>query len=147
MIVQSVTHPVTGTHSNSVIVQGNHTSVPIHSEFRLYDDDDFGLDAPPLPRLDLVNDLMKSFFKPAFIEVVDSGGFNLVKIIPFRTNDDLGSSTVVNSGKDLTEQDALWVCQLTAASQAGCAEDGEHADAGTQQAFGGGVDLAPPEFP
>jgi hypothetical protein len=136
IIVQNVVHPVTGAgiliDDHVVSVAGNHTSVPNGSSFRLYDDDDFGLDAPPLPRNDLVDDLMKSFFRPSFIEVTDSGDFNTRKTVPFRKNDDLQTSsllhpsnTVVNSSKDLTEKDALWVCQLTAAYQFETTEDGD----------------------
>jgi hypothetical protein len=137
MIVQSVEHPVISADflPSFVTVYGNHTGVPINSEFRLYDDDDYGLDAPPLPRLDLVNDLMKSFFKPSFIEVIDSGGMNLDKIIPFKKNDDLQSVSLVNSKKDLTERDGIWICPLTTAYQYNYAEDWDPLD--EEPTFGG----------
>jgi Bacterial TSP3 repeat len=128
MIVQNIIHPVVSTASFQVTVAGDYSSVPVDSGFRLYDDDDFGLDAPPLPRLDLVDDLMKSFFKPAFIEVIDSGGFNLEKIIPFKINDNLQLLTQVNSKKDLFEKDGLWVAPLAAAYQFDVLEDGDPDD-------------------
>jgi hypothetical protein len=132
IIVQSTEHRVTGSgiliDDHVVGVLGDYTSVPVSSGFRLYDDDDFGLEEEPLPRLDLVDDLMKSFFQPSFIEVTDAADFNLRKTVPFKKNDDLQSSTVVNSSKDLSEQDALWVCQLTAAYQFSQEEDGDPND-------------------
>ena len=77
MIVQGVTHPVVSTASNAVTVAGDHSGVPVNSGFRLYDDDEFGLDAPSLPRTDIVDLQMKDYFKPAFIEITNAGGFNL----------------------------------------------------------------------
>jgi hypothetical protein len=132
--VQSTEHPVTGAgiliDDHVVSVAGNYTSVPLGSAFRLYDDDDFGLVTEPLPRNDLVDDLMKSYFRPSFIEVTDARDFNPRKTVPFRKNDDLQTSslfhptnTVVNVSKDLTEKDALWVSQITAAYQFSDAED------------------------
>jgi Bacterial TSP3 repeat len=125
MITQSIVHPVVGTSSYEVRVVGNYANVPVNSIYRLYDDDDYGVAAPPLPRLDLVNDFMKSLFRPAFVELIDSGSFNLDKIIPFKLNDDLQSQTLVNSKKDLTEKDALWVAPITAAYQFDSTEDGD----------------------
>lgn len=113
-----------------VSVAGNCTSVPLGSAFRLYDDDDFGLATEPLPRNNLVDDHMKSYFRPSFIEVTDARDFNPGKTVPFRKNDDLQTSslfhptnTVVNVSKDLTEKDALWVSRITAAYQFSDAED------------------------
>jgi hypothetical protein len=140
IIVQSITHSVIDTSHYGVspyfvTVHGNFTGVPNGSGFRLYDDDDFGLDAEPLPRLNLADDLMKGFFKPSFIEVVDSGVFNTRKTVPFRENDDLQSSTVVNAARDLPERNALWVCPLTAAYQHTYEEDWD--PQGETQTFGG----------
>ena len=73
MIVQSISHPVLSTASYSVVVSGDHSSVPVNSGFRLYDDDD-SLDVPALPRTDLVNPQMKDYFKTAFIEARNLGG-------------------------------------------------------------------------
>jgi hypothetical protein len=125
MIVQSLVHPVVSTSPFTVTVLGNQTNVPINSEFRLYDDDDHGLNSPPLPHLTLVNELMKSFFRPGFIEIVDSGGMNLNKIIPFKKNDDLQGSTLVNSNNDLLEKDGVWVAPITSAYQFSYTSDGE----------------------
>ncbi len=53
----------------------------MNSGFRLYDDDDRGLDVTSLPRTDLVNQQMKNYFKPAFLEVAELGGYNLDKCL------------------------------------------------------------------
>ncbi len=132
MIVQSIERNVIGTstfgNTNLVTVSGDLSNVPLGSGFRLYDDDDFGLDSAPLPRNDLVDSFMKDFFKPSFIEVVDAGTFNPRKFVPFEPNDNLQYFTVVNDSKDLTEKDALWISQLTAAYQFGYADDGDPND-------------------
>jgi Concanavalin A-like lectin/glucanases superfamily len=139
LVMQSVEHPVIGTsfYGNTHFVQiaGDWSSVLLGSGFRLYDDDNYGLSAAPLPRNDLVNALMKSFFKPSFIEIMDSGSFNPRNTVPFRINDDLQLSTVVNASKDLSEQDALWVCPLTTAYQFTYLEDSDPND--EDPTFGG----------
>jgi len=120
LIVQGISHRVVNTQSNTVHVSGDFTSVPVNSEFRLYDDDDRGLIDPPLPRVDLVNQQMKNYFKTAFIEVVDLGGFNLDKYIPFLPNENIeSSSTTLADSKEpnVIDRNELWVCHLTAAYQ------------------------------
>jgi hypothetical protein len=141
IIVQSVEHSVTGTSTQlvqAVEVAGDHSSVPNGSGFRLYDDDGYGLEEAALPRNDLVNDFMKSLFRTSFIDLKDSGDFNGRKTVSFRKNDDLQSATVVNASKDLIEQQALWVAQITAAYQFGMEADGDPSveiplDGGTRQ--------------
>ena len=90
------------------------------SDFRPYDDDDDGLDVAPLPRTDLVNQQMKDYFKTAFLEVTDLGGFNLDKYIPFLPTEDVFSIyTTLDDKKepDVPDKNPLWVCHLIAAYQ------------------------------
>ena len=120
MIVQSIVHPVVSTAPFSVTVAGDQSSVPVNSGFRLYDDDDRGTDAPSLPRTNLVNQQMKDYFKTAFIEVRDLGGFNLDKYVSFLPTEDVFSIfTTLDDKKEPNVNDAnpLWVCHLIAAYQ------------------------------
>ena len=127
MIVQSAEHPVIATtlfeNTHFVQIPGDLSNVPLGSGFRLYDDDDFGLDAAPLPRQNLVNDQMKNYFKPSFVEVSDASAFNPRKTVPLHLNEDVStnlygqSSTVVDDARDLTDKNECWVCPLTAAYQ------------------------------
>ena len=90
------------------------------SDFRPYDDDDDGLDVAPLPRTDLVNQQMKDYFKTAFLEVTDLGGFNLDKYIPFLPTEDVFSIyTTLDDKKEpnINDSNPLWVCHLIAAYQ------------------------------
>jgi len=134
-VIQSVVHPVTGTYFTvtnpsqgispiyEVTVAGNHTNTPASSGFRLYDDDDKGLSAPPLPKNDLVNEQMKNYFRSSFVEITDAADFHTDKEVPFRQNEDVStklygmSSTVVADARELTDSPALWVAPLTAAYQ------------------------------
>lgn len=136
IVVKSVSYPVTGTSiqwpgGNEVIFTVSvsktptSTSLLVGSEFRLYDDDDTGLAEDPLDKLDLVNDQMKNYFKPSFVEVNDASAFNPVnrRLVAFHRNEDVSvnlygySSTVVASMRDLTDRNECWVCPLTAAYQ------------------------------
>lgn len=149
IIVQSEILPVTsafiaGTGAHVVNVAGDHTSVPVNSGFRLYDDDDFGLDTDPLPRsgtTSLVDDQLKHYFKPGFIEIVDARDFNPRRILPFHRNEDVSSngygvsSTIVDDFKDLTDREACWVCPVTAAYQGPHDVDNDP-DAGENTRFG-----------
>jgi hypothetical protein len=76
IFVRSVGHPVTGAGilngDHVVSVAGNYTSVLPGSAFRLYDDDDFGLNRDSLPRTDLVDEVVQKVYRKAFIEVVDA---------------------------------------------------------------------------
>ncbi|MEO5713282.1 MAG: hypothetical protein ABIT37_07320 [Luteolibacter sp.] len=103
---------------------GDFPSVPEHAGFRLYDDDDDGLTEPPLPRTNLVNSIVKDYYKPAFIDVVDAAtedpahDYNSRKYVPFRANDDVSSLfTVADDAVDLPDRAELWVCHLVACYQ------------------------------
>ena len=103
---------------HSAVVAGDHTGIPIGTTFHLYDDDDLGLNAPPLPRLDLVNEQMKKYFRTSFIEVKDANPYNPRKLIGFRVNESVSSIfTTVDSARDLSDANSLWVAPLTAAYQ------------------------------
>lgn len=120
MIVQSVNHSVIGTVAGSVTVAGDHSTVPLGSGFRLYDDDDAGLAVEPLPRTDLVNQQMQNYFKTAFLEVKDFGDYNIQKYVSFLPNEDVFSIfTTLNDKKEqnISDKNSLWVCHLIAAYQ------------------------------
>jgi Bacterial TSP3 repeat len=139
MIVQSIVHPVTGTASFEVMVPGDYSTVPIGSGFRLYDDDDSGLDAEPLPRLDLVNTQMKNYFRTAFIEVIDSGGFNVNKIVPFRPHESIGAtfSTVLDdAAQDIIDKNPLWVCPIITSYQGEQESDQDPSDTDESLLYG-----------
>lgn len=100
------------------------SAIPVGSGFRLYDDDDTGLAGAPLPRTDLVNEQMKDYYKPAFIDVVDaakedpSKDHNPNKYVPFRANEFVHSLfTIANNAVDLTDRKELWTCPLVACYQ------------------------------
>lgn len=136
MIVQSTSHPVSATASYSVTIPGNHSGVPLRSGFRLYDDDDFGLAEEPLQSLNLVNEQMKDYFKPSFIEVKDAAAYNPRKTVPLRLNEDVStnlygvSNTVVANARDLTDNNLLWVCPVTVAYQGPQSEDRDPGNSG-----------------
>jgi hypothetical protein len=67
------------------IVDG-HPTITANMGYRLYDDDDFKLNRSPLPRLDIVDDVIKNVYKPAFIDIRDASAWNLTKEIPFYRN-------------------------------------------------------------
>ena len=130
IIVQSFTHdPVTGTgeilEEHLVSVSGNYTSVTVGSQFRLYDDDDYGLNREPLPRTDLVDDIIKEVYKPAFIEVVDAAEFNpeTHRSVTFHQNHPAATAVldplhlVWEDAKDLSDAKACWVGNLIAGYQ------------------------------
>jgi hypothetical protein len=137
IIVQSITHPVIGTglyiDDHLVSVAGDHTSVPIGSGFRLYDDDDGGLDVELLPNPELVNEQMKNYFKTSFVEVTDAAAFNPRKLVTFQRNQDVYdfSSTVVDDSWDLTDKNALWMSPVTVAYQG--PEEADHDPAGVEE--------------
>jgi hypothetical protein len=133
IIFQSVEHPILVTANPGGImgtyhikIEGNHTTVPLGSGFRIYDDDDFGLASQPLPTTNLVNDQMKNYFKPSFIEVIDSAAYNSENSIPFKINEDisvLNPNTTVDDMMDLQDMNSFWVCPITVAYQGRMDED------------------------
>jgi hypothetical protein len=144
IIVQSNSHTVIGTDADqgqnstgyySLTVSGDYSNVPVNSEFRLYDDDDFGLNRPPLPRNDLIDDTFKSLFRPAFIEVVDAANFkgqdyNPSKTVEFHRNHPVmigpwgnQSPGVWDDAINLTDTKSLWVGNLIAGYQGEVGDD------------------------
>jgi hypothetical protein len=90
IIVGNSNYGITGTgvvgEDHVVSVAGNHTTDTVGASYRLYDDDAYGLANIPLPRTDLVDDVMKRAFRPGFIEVMETGTFNTQKLVPFSRN-------------------------------------------------------------
>jgi len=94
--VQNGSHSVTGTgeilEEHLPTVYGNLTSVEVGSAFKLYDDDDYGLNRDPLPRTDLIDDVIINVYRTALVEVIDAAKHNPVKdynpekYIDFRVN-------------------------------------------------------------
>jgi hypothetical protein len=134
IIFQGSSHPVTGTApfapgqsgAYAAKISGDHTSYPTGTGFMLYDDDGYGLDAAALPRQDLVNDQMKNYFYPSFVEVVDAASYNSPNLIPLRLNEDVSENnpvTVVDNEIDLTDKSGCWVCPIIAAYQGPQSED------------------------
>jgi hypothetical protein len=106
-----------------VSVQGDQTAVPAGAGYRLYDDDDFGMDSASLTRNDFVNPQMKNYFKTAFIEVIDAAAFNPRTLVTLHLNEDVSTnlygltSTVVADAVDLLDKNECWICPITAAYQ------------------------------
>lgn len=98
IVVQSTTHPVIRTEIQNPVsdnfhyldVSGDFSNVPLQSGFRLYDDDDFGLDREALPRLDLVNQDFKNVYKTGFIDAISANAYNPRKTVDFYRNYPLG---------------------------------------------------------
>ncbi len=75
-----------GTPWDGVTISQAHPEIQVGRPFRLYDDDDFGLNRAPLPRNDLVDDRIKGVYRPAFIEVMDANPWNDHKTVDFYRN-------------------------------------------------------------
>jgi hypothetical protein len=138
LIVQSQSHPVLATYVqipetdniHHVQIAGDHSGIPQNAGFRVYDDDDSGLNAPPLPRLDLVNETFKNAYKSAFIEVMDAAEYNPRKIVEFYRNHPVmvGAQGFQNPGVwddaiDLSDSRSLWVGNVVTGYQGNVAED------------------------
>ncbi|MES2995390.1 MAG: hypothetical protein V4733_01105 [Verrucomicrobiota bacterium] len=130
--IQGVRHPVPATEASDpwlpddfgVFIEGDHSAIPVGSGFRLYDDDDLGLNAASLPRIDLVNEQMKSYYRKGFIEVVDAAkedpgkDHNPNKNVPFRQNESVVAlDTIADDSIDLTDRNELWTCPVVACYQ------------------------------
>ena len=136
LIVHSVEHPVIGTsffgNTHFVQIAGDWSSVLLGAEFRLYDDDDYGLGAAPLPKIDLAGSFMKSLFASSFIETKDAGQFNTRPTLPFVINDKLHPDlTTTNSSKDLIDEETLWVSLITTAYQPDLGNDADPNEEGS----------------
>jgi hypothetical protein len=139
IIFQSMKRPATGSgealEEHFVTVHGNYTSVPIGSGFRLYDDDDFGLNREPLPRNDLVDDTMKNVYKEAFIDVIDTADFKGQDFNPNKTVDFYRNHPVMigswgfqtpgvwDDAINLVDSKPLWVANLIAGYQGEVGDD------------------------
>ncbi|HRQ87897.1 MAG TPA: hypothetical protein PLA50_03810 [Bacteroidia bacterium] len=86
------------------------------------------------PRLDLINESVKSKYLPAFIEVVDAADLNLNPntTVPFRANhvpELIGwgflPHTVLDDSQDLADSSAFWVHLVVAAYQGEEGADGD----------------------
>ncbi len=111
-----------------VTMEGDYSALPIGSEFRLYDDDDYGLNHAPLPKNDFVDDIIKNTYRPAFIEVIDAVSFNEKTEVDFWVNHpalSLTSHVVWEDAKDLTDTKKCWVGNLIAGYQNESGDDND----------------------
>lgn len=149
---QNQSHPVTGTgevlEEHLVSISGNHTTVPIGTKFRLYDDDDFGLNRDPLPQTELIDDIVKNVYRPAFIEVInaadfESNDYNPEKEVDFKQNHPATAAyldplhLVWEDAKNLTDKRECWVGNLIAGYQ------NEHSDDADPRSEEGSDGLTP----
>jgi hypothetical protein len=132
IVLGSTSYPTTGTgvplEDHLVSIAGNHLNGSIGATFRLYDDDDFGLNHEPLPRNNLVDTIIKNEYKIGFIDVVNAANFegidyNPDKTINFIQNHPTATSVfdpthlVWEDSKNLSDQQGLWVGNLVAGYQ------------------------------
>ena len=138
------THTPIGSFANygipwdGVTISGEHPEIQAWQSFRLYDDDDFGLNRAPLPRNDLIDDTFKNVYKPAFIEVVDAAYFkghdyDPNKFVDFNRNYPvmvgLGFPLYIlgpgiwDDAIDLTDSKPLWIGNLIAGYQGEVGDD------------------------
>gem|GEM_PF-5812613 len=89
--------------------------------FEMFDDDDSGLSGDPLPRLDLIDDEVKSKFRPAYIEVEEvDESLNPNRTIPFSPNNNIyNPDTALDDSQDLTGSDveSYWYHMVITAYQ------------------------------
>lgn len=146
IIIQSIEHSVIDTnrsiYSNPELGEYNHFFVNIsggigsnviNSEFRLYDDDDFGLTRNPLPNLTLASEkinnkeVMKDLFKTAFIEVADASLFNARKDFEFYRNYAIGPlfDGMYDDNIDVPDSGNLWAVTVISAYQGELSDDND----------------------
>lgn len=144
--VISFTHGHVPFHPND---SGAHATVTINRSLNisevgggvtLYDDDERGLPSshqPLLPRYDLINDMVKSKYEPAYITVVDVDtlGLNHSKTVSFKRNMTTATGawpflfyneTVADDSEDLanySDDKDFWNLLVTACFQASDSED------------------------
>jgi hypothetical protein len=104
---------------------------------KLFDDDGRGLVQPQLPRLDMVNEQIKSYYRPSFIEVVSAADYNPNMFIPFKSNDDAFlTGTILDDARDLIDRPSLWSCTLVAAFQGAEDVDVDPKNVGETERYG-----------
>lgn len=127
-----------GTPWDGVTISGERPEIHALRPFRLYDDDNFGLNRAPLPRNDLIDDTFKNVYKPAFIEAVDAANFKGQDYNPSKTVDfyrnypvevGLGFPVYIlgpgiwDDAINLTDSKPLWVGNLIAGYQGEVGDD------------------------
>ena len=119
-----------GPLGDGVTISGAHPEIQPGRPFRLYDDDDFGLNRAPLPRNDLIDDVVQNVYKTGFIEVVNAANFkgqdyNNDKYVEFHQNhpcvvhplNPFAQRLVWEDAKNLSDSNLLWVANLVAGYQ------------------------------
>jgi len=136
LIVGGHTHSVVDTSDvdfqSSLVFTAPFTgNVPNGSIFRLYDDDDFGLAGPALPRANLINEVINAVYRPAFIKVEDAKVFNLDTDLDFLVHRSVNGGLVPvgdeywTDHKDITDKNQCWAAQVIAAYQDKYSNDGD----------------------
>jgi hypothetical protein len=69
-----------------VTISDSHPAITVGMDYRIYDDDDYGLNRDPLPRTDLIDDVIKNVYKKSFVDVIDAAAWNTTKEISFYRN-------------------------------------------------------------
>jgi hypothetical protein len=147
IIVQSIKRPVTNTliftHTNPeygsyyhdffVNVSANLGSNLAGSEFRLYDDDDYGLLKDPLPNRTLAtekvdgNEVMIDAFKIAFIQITDASLYNHRNELEFYRNHPIGPlfDGIYDDNIDVPDSESLWAVNIVSAYQGELLDDND----------------------
>ena len=145
IIVNSQTYDVeTYAQSTNIFeIPGNHVNdILPNMEFRLYDDDDFGVIGDIFPKNNAYGSI-KKLFTPAFIELKDASPYNATKYIPFYRNHGTVAgfpffwhAGIFADALDLTSSNELWVANLLYAYQGSLGDD---RDPNTEEALEGGT--------
>ena len=143
IVVQGVSHDILTIYSGSVSgvdrlfiqVTGNFSSVPVGTVFRLYDDDDYGINYEPLPRSGIVNETFKALYRKGFIEPVDVASTYTTREFFRNYPVTIGPQGATSPGiwddsLALTDSKALWVGNLIAAYQGNVDDDKDPNDEG-----------------
>ena len=133
LIVQNQTHLVAGTYSSSyeniyqqfVNIAGNHSSIPLNSGYRLYDDDGYGLATNPLPRLNFADQALRILYNPAFVEIIDAAAFNPShrRTLAFVANRGVNGGVLAPGDdfwdelQDINDSKSCWCSRIIAAYQ------------------------------
>ena len=116
-----------------VTISAVHPPINAGMGYRLYDDDDFGLNRDPLPRTDLIDEIIKNVYKPAFIDVVSAAAWNASKEITFYRNaPELVGALRLSFGvwadalePELVGSENLWCATVVAGYQGNVNEDSD----------------------